>query len=344
MHLSAVTLLTLAASALALSVPKKIKDAPYSVAPHIVEAAIKCPNGITGKKGGIVYLIHGTGSTGPQSWQSGPFVQLLPNIGAGYDICYVDLPGFSTGDLQLSAEYVARGVEFLAPQSATGKVAIIGHSQGGGCNPQHALTYWPSIRPLVTNYIALAGDFHGTIVSNYALNEQNGATPANFQQSSESNYIAQQNSPVPGSGASAHVPTTSIFTYTDDIVQPQLIDGSSNLPGAGNHAIQDLDVCGPSAVADHFTLIASPQAFGLAVAALEHGSPVDLSKFDKTYCTYTKDNMFLNATSNVAFLNGVTSDLQQNQAPKQKVEPSLQPYVCERGFATKCGPAFAYQS
>ena len=97
-----------------------------------------------------------------------------------------------------------------------------------------------------------------------------------------SNYIAQQNSPLPGSGARAHVPTTSIYTYTDDIVQPQLIDSTSNLPGAGNHAIQDLDVCGPSAVADHFMLIVSPQAFGLAFAALEHGSPVDLTKSDKT--------------------------------------------------------------
>ena len=62
---------------------------------------------------------------------------------------------------------------------------------------------------------------------------------------------------------------------------------ASALPGAGNHAIQDLDVCGPTAVADHFSLIVSPQAFGLAVTALQYGSPVKLAKFDKTYCTYT---------------------------------------------------------
>ena len=81
--------------------------------------------------------------------------------------------------MQRSAKYVGYGVQFLAPQSATGTVAIIGHSQGapfyvgsqsldigdvrlfldagGGVNPQHALTYWPSIRPLVANYISLAG-------------------------------------------------------------------------------------------------------------------------------------------------------------------------------------------
>ncbi|KAL8276685.1 hypothetical protein RQP46_010953 [Phenoliferia psychrophenolica] len=291
--LSTISLASLATLTLALSVSKKIKDAPYSVSPHIIEAAIECPNGIHGKKGGIVYMIHGTGSTGPQAWQPGPYVQLLPDIGQGYDVCYVSLPDFSTGDVQRSGEYVAWGVHFLAPQSATGKVAII----GAGINPQHALTYWPSIRPFVSNYIALAADFHGTVAFNYASDELLGATAANFQQSTDSHYIAQQNSPLPGSGARAHVPTTSIYTYTDDVVQPQLIDSTSYLPGAGNHAIQDLDVCGPSAVSDHFMLAVSPQAFGLAVAALEFGSPVDLSKFDQTYCTYTKDNMYFNTTS-----------------------------------------------
>ena len=45
-------------------------------------------------------------------------------------MCYVDLPGNSNNDVQLSAEYVAYGVQYLAPQSYTGTVAIIGHSQG----------------------------------------------------------------------------------------------------------------------------------------------------------------------------------------------------------------------
>lgn len=52
----------------------------------------------------------------------------------------VDLPGRSVVDVQLSAEYVAYGVQYLAPKSSTKKVSIIGHSQGGGVNPQWALS------------------------------------------------------------------------------------------------------------------------------------------------------------------------------------------------------------
>jgi cephalosporin-C deacetylase-like acetyl esterase len=46
------------------------------------------------------------------------------------------------GDAQLSAEYVARAILSRAPQSKTGKVSVIGHSQGGGLNIQ-----WVSIPP-----------------------------------------------------------------------------------------------------------------------------------------------------------------------------------------------------
>jgi pimeloyl-ACP methyl ester carboxylesterase len=67
------------------------------------------------------------------------------------------------GDAQLTAEYVVQGVKYLAPKSANKKVTIIGHSQGGGFNPQWALLFWPSIKKLVSNYIALAGDFKGTM-------------------------------------------------------------------------------------------------------------------------------------------------------------------------------------
>ena len=93
----------------------------------------------------------------PQSWAEGPYVQLLP-AAAEVDVCYVSLPGRSEVDVQISAEYVARGVHWLAPQSATGMVSIIGHSQGAGINPQWALQFYPSIQPLVANYIALAGE------------------------------------------------------------------------------------------------------------------------------------------------------------------------------------------
>ncbi|KAL8286142.1 hypothetical protein RQP46_004630 [Phenoliferia psychrophenolica] len=329
----------LIAAALVASIPVSvIPDAPYSVSPRIMEEAISCPTGITGKPGGS------TGYNASQSWSATPYFNLLPTMGPGYDICWISLPDFSTGDLQFSSQYVAWAIQFLAPQSATGTVALIGHSQGGGVNPQHALTYWPSIRPLVANYISLAGDFHGTTLYSTTEEEAAGATAANFQQTAGSNYMTQQNSPLPGSGASAIVPTTSIFTYEDDIAMPQLYDSTSRLPGAGNHAIQDQDVCGWTAVSEHFALIMSPQAFGLAFAALVYGSPVDLTKFDTSYCLY-KDYQIFNPTHASNFTQGVAADLIQNtEGAKVFVEPPLQvPYVCARGFATTCGPAFVYQ-
>ena len=54
-----------------------------------------------------------------------------------------------------------------------------------------------------------------------------------------------------------------------------------------------MNVCGFTAVSEHFTLIVSPQAFGLAFAALEYGSPVNLAKFDKErFCGYTSSSSF----------------------------------------------------
>lgn len=158
--------------------------------------------------------------------------------------------------------------------------------------------------------------------------------------SAGSNYLTQQNSPLPGSGARALVPTTSIYTYGDEIAMPQLYDSTSYLPGAGNHAIQD--VCGPTAAAEHFSLVVSPQAFGIALAALVHGSPVDLSKMDRAYCEYSEsillnfrkrrlkwwpaeDFVMENATLAQAFAEGVAADLMQNsEAAKVNVEPLLQ--------------------
>ncbi len=56
-------------------------DAPYSASCDTYASAVTCPQGIKGKAGGIVLLVHGTGSTGPESWDSGPYTQILPNKG-----------------------------------------------------------------------------------------------------------------------------------------------------------------------------------------------------------------------------------------------------------------------
>ncbi|KAK4048800.1 hypothetical protein OIV83_004566 [Microbotryomycetes sp. JL201] len=320
-------------------------DAPFSVPQSTVQKALTCS--IAKRKGGILLLVHGTGSTGAESWASGPYV--LPKLGPTYDYCYIDLPQRSLVDAQISAEYVARAVKILAPQSATGKVNIIGHSQGGGLNPQWAITFWPSIRSLIKNYFALAPDFRGTTQGLLLCNPLNAGlnatcNPSVWQQTFGSKYLAAQNSPVAGSGATALVPTTSIFTLTDEIVQPQLprAGASSYLAGAYVHAVQDLDFCGVHA-ADHFSMVVDSAAFGLIKATLLNGAPLkDMSKFDKRYCFGIPDTS-LDFSGVPGLLAGVVSDLVGvGTGPKSSAEPALQPYVCSRKFATKCGTRFKY--
>ncbi|KAF7969763.1 hypothetical protein HWV62_26060 [Athelia sp. TMB] len=111
-------------------------DPPFSISTDTMAAAITCPNGIQGKAGGIVFLVHGTASDGNGTWATGPYNLILPTVGPGYDICWVTLPGFALGNAEQSAEYVAYNIKALAAQSATKKVYVVGWSQGAGLNLQ----------------------------------------------------------------------------------------------------------------------------------------------------------------------------------------------------------------
>ncbi|KAK4052967.1 hypothetical protein OIO90_004091 [Microbotryomycetes sp. JL221] len=326
-------------------------NAPYSVPQSTVQKAITCPNGIKKQRGGIILLVHGTGSKGSESWGSGPYIKVLPTQGKKYDVCWIDLPQRSLVDAQISAEYVARAVSILAPQSSTGKVSIIGHSQGAGVNPQWAITFWPSIRSLISQYIALAPDFKGTTQGLLLCNPVAGGAlptcnPSLWQQTAGSKYLAAQNSPKSGSGRTALLPTSSIYTLTDEIVQPTLprLNASAYLPGASVFALQDINVCGPLHAADHFSMVVDTAAYGLVRATLENGAPLkDLSKFDKTFCLINKDAPKLDFSAVPGLLQGVLADLIGiGTGIKSASEPTLQPYVCSRGFATNCGPRFKY--
>jgi hypothetical protein len=155
----------------------------------------------------------------------------------GYDIAWITIPYRSLKDSQVTSEYVAYNIQRLAAMSATKKIFVIGHSQGN-INIQWALAFWPSVRQHVTGFISLAGDFHGTAEGPLLCTTQNilqgGCSPSVFQQSVGSNYLAAQNA----IGGSALVPTTSIYTIFDDIIQPEIINPTSELPGAVNLRIQ----------------------------------------------------------------------------------------------------------
>ena len=89
-----------------------------------------------------------------------PAINYANDLRPGYDIAWFTSPTRSLGDAQVTAEYIAYNIKRLAQMSSTGKVFIVGHSQGN-INIQWALAFWPSVRDYVTGFSSLAGDFHG---------------------------------------------------------------------------------------------------------------------------------------------------------------------------------------
>lgn len=81
------------------------------------------------------------------------------------------------------------------------------------------------------------------------------------------------------------MPTTVIFTRTDEIVIPQFgPETSSRLPGSSQFPLQDLDVCGPLHVADHLSMLIDPAAYAIAVQAFTKKGAASLKEFDRTSC------------------------------------------------------------
>lgn len=130
--------------------------------------AINCPNGLTGAKNGIVLLVPGTALDGKDSFAAGPYIHLMPKA-LDVDVCYVDPPNRGLSDAQVGGEYVANAINHLAAKSKTGKVKVLGHSQGGGLNIPWALIFFPSARRKVESFVGLAPDFHGTILLPYPV-------------------------------------------------------------------------------------------------------------------------------------------------------------------------------
>ncbi|KAH9443237.1 hypothetical protein Pst134EB_027587 [Puccinia striiformis f. sp. tritici] len=227
-------------------------------------------------------------------------------------------------------------------------ISIVSFSQGG-LDTQWALTFWPSAARVVRNFVALAAPFHGTTLASVVcplLDVIGGCLPALFQMISSSRLVKALNAPVPGSGARALVPTTSVYSRNDEIVVPQT--GSrpiSALDGASNIAVQD--ICGVTHVADHFLLIGDLAAYSIAVDALMSGRPANPATVDKSHCNQL-DSLGGQAASlgndlkyAFATLIGNTNDrisslLKTATTLTVPGEPSLQLYVCRRGFATGC--------
>ncbi|RDW93258.1 putative lipase [Aspergillus mulundensis] len=259
-------------------------DAPYSVSEEDLRTAIYIPEtfqyGKNGKK--PVILVPGTAVPGGLTWyySFGKLADAVPEA----DVVWLNIPGASLADVQVNAEYVAYAINYISAVSDT-NVAVLSWSQGG-LNIQWSFKYWPSTRDVVDDFIAISPDFRGTVVADAACPLLSGiyCTPALFQQRYETTFIEVLRA---DGGDSAYVPTTTLYSSFDEIVQPQSGENASAIlndargVGVTNNHAQTVCAGQPGGgVYLHEGMLYNPLSWALAADALRHDGPGDVSRID----------------------------------------------------------------
>lgn len=258
-------------------------DARYSVAENALRAAIHIPAsfgyGKNGKK--PVILVPGTATPAGTTYYFN-FGKL--GSAADADVVWLNIPQASLNDVQINSEYVAYAINYISAISES-NVAVLSWSQGG-LDTQWALKYWPSTRKVVDDFIAISPDFHGTVMRSLVCPwlAALACTPSLWQQGWNTEFIRTLRG---GGGDSAYVPTTTIYSTFDEIVQPMsgsqasAILSDSRAVGVSNNHLQT--ICGgkpAGGVYTHEGVLYNPLAWALAVDALSHDGPGDPSRLD----------------------------------------------------------------
>lgn len=268
---------------------KSSQDAPYSVDEKDLRSALYIPDtfeyGANGKT--PVLLVPGTAVPAGFTYHFG-FAKLLAATDFA-DPVWVNIPGNSLDDIQLNAQYVAYAINYLSDVSNNAKIGLISWSQGG-VDAQWAFKYWPSTREVVQDFMPVSPDFHGSLIGLTCLGFPSPAcTPAEIQQGYNADLI---NTLRADGGDSAYVPTTSMYSSFDEIVEPQRgADASAYLLDAHNVGVTNNQVqlvC-PGQVAGsiytHESMLVNPVAWALVVDALTHDGPGQASRIDRnTVC------------------------------------------------------------
>lgn len=288
--------------------------------PAALDAALDCPEGLTHFDRPIVLLVHGTATTAEESWPDG-LGKVLP--GAGFDWCTVQLPGRALVDIQTSSEYVVAAVRSLHERSGR-KVSLVGHSQGAH-QIRWAVRWWPDVRAVVKDLVSVAGSNRGLPY----LSAQScafGCAPALWQQASGSAFIAAQNE-VPIVKGPAY---TSVYSLTDDLVQPALPAerAVATIDGAANIAVQD--IC-PGRPVGHVQAVYDAAVTAVILDAFAHAGPANPARVDRAACFMTTppgvDPGVAAARITAVYANGVRAVA---AGPKTGAEPPLRPYVTDR--------------
>ncbi|OZC46618.1 lipase [Rhodococcus sp. WWJCD1] len=202
------------------------------------------------------------------------YLQSLP--AAGIPVCSLSLPDEGYGDLQVAAQYVVHAVRTMAADSGR-QVVLMGH-QHGPLDELWALTFWPDLPALVSDFISLATPYNGTDSARSGCDDSQECPPANWQIATGSKFLtALAARPLPVGPS-----YTSIFTRFDELIYPQ--PHASTLAGAANIAVQD--IC-PLRPVEHFNIIGDNVAFHLVLDALEHDGPAVRERISDNLCFTT---------------------------------------------------------
>jgi hypothetical protein len=249
-------------------------DAPYSLDEDELRAVIHIPSTFQYGKAGApqpIILVPGTGNTGYITF-SGNLIPLLQGSAIA-DPVWLNIPGYLLNDAQVNAEYVAYAINYIYGISNQRQVAIAAWSQGN-IDAQWAYKYWPSTRDRVTDHIGFSPDYHGTVLANVIEIPGEPLPPSVLQQNYDAKFIQTLRN---NGGDSSYVPTTNIFSATDEVVQPQFGDNASGRlqdargAGASNNEVQV--VCKGELAGSLYThegVMYNPLGFALLKDALAH--------------------------------------------------------------------------
>ncbi|KAG2417619.1 hypothetical protein HFD88_008838 [Aspergillus terreus] len=263
---------------------KAPEDAPYSVDEATLRSALYIPSsfeyGANGKT--PVLLVPGTAVPAGLTYHFN-FVKLLSATSFA-DPVWVNIPGNSLDDVQVNAEYVAYAINYLSGVSNDSTIGVISWSQGG-LDTQWALKYWSSTRAVVRDFMPVSPDFHGTLMGGPCPGFPSAlCTPSLIQQAHNTSLLRKLRS---DGGDSAYVPTTTLYSSLDEVVQPQIGTEASaflhdaRAVGVTNNQMQL--VC-PGQIAGsvytHESMLVNPVAWALVVDALTHDGPGEPSRTD----------------------------------------------------------------
>jgi hypothetical protein len=291
-------------------------DASYSIPEAKLRGAIYIPT--TFRYGAAdasqpILLVGGTGNPGYVTY-AGSYIPLLQSPETSFgDPVWLNLPGYSLEDIQTNAEYVAYAIQYISRISSDRSIAVFGYSQGN-LDSQWAYKNWPSTRERVTDHVAFSPGYHGTRITE--LLAAIPQPPAWLQSTYDSDFVAALRA---DGGDSAYVPTTIIYSSTDQVVQPQTGDGASSPlkderdVGVSNVLVQDICPGKPAgSFYTHESVMVNPIAYALAKDAVFHDGPGQVSRLKlDDICehylapTLTLDDFILTENSAV-FAAGVT--------------------------------------